>query len=348
MDELTGTAPEPVTAPEPATAPEPVTDRAEPATKPDAPAKSLSIRDAIAKAKEQVSKAVAGDAPGRDRDEQGRFKAAEGATAPQSAAPPAKAPETPAKPSVEAPSRFSADAKAAWGTTPDPVKAEISRAMKEMETGLSEYQKRFEPLKPYQAMAEREGTTIEAALQNYVRMATALRQSPEQAIAEVFQYAGINPQQWAAKVAGAAPNETAVAMQNSIAGLQRELAEARREAETFKAQMAEREEREAASQIEQFKANAPRFDELRNIMAWAVETGLASTIQEAYTYAERLNPAPAQTVSQAPAPAQPPQPRRASPQISGSPANGSNPASRGNQPRSIRDSIRAARSVTGV
>jgi hypothetical protein len=92
------------------------------------------------------------------RDEKGRFKAKEQTAASTEEQKPLEAgadkTKTPVADKVpgghaEPPARFSADAKAAWATAPEAVRAETHRALKELSDGLSQYQQVFEPLKPF-------------------------------------------------------------------------------------------------------------------------------------------------------------------------------------------------------
>ena len=103
----------------------------------------------------------------RKRDETGKFAASE----PTDAVSEAEAPVTEAKPATpldEPPTRFSPDAKAAWKDAPEAIRGEVKRALTELETGLQTYQAEVAPLKPYIKMATEGGTTLDAALANYV------------------------------------------------------------------------------------------------------------------------------------------------------------------------------------
>ena len=183
------------------------TPNPEPSVKavPDKPSPPLSIKDALLKARERATAPETGD---RVRDEQGRFKATEGQETPLAKAPELKAPDIakpePPKPvaTADVPSRFSPDAKAAWATTPEPVRAEVNRALAELQTGLTQYQQRFEPLKPYFQIAEQSGTTVDAALKNYVELANERRSNPKGFIDRMLREIGSSPEEYAAIVSG--------------------------------------------------------------------------------------------------------------------------------------------------
>jgi hypothetical protein len=319
---------EPLAAPEQAPAPEPVADPGPPQEEPV----DRSSRAALERAFETVEK-------GTGRDERGRFKASETAVESdddaQSDEVSPEAKPVVAKP-LDVPSRLSADAKAAWDKTPEPVRAEVNRAIREMEGGLKEYQERFAPLKPYIEMAEKEGTTVESALQNYVRISTALRQQPDQALAEMFQHAGVNPVEWAAKIVGRPADQQAAQYHQEAQAMRAELAQAQAQLAEYQAEAERREAEAVAREIEQFSAQAPRFDELRPVMARILESGLADDIQSAYEFAAQLKPGSAAPQA---TPAAAPQPRKAPVQISGAPSSGSSPARKQPVPTSPREAL---------
>ena len=68
----------------------------------------------------------------------------------------------------EAPARFSPEGKQAWETAPEPVKAEVHRALSEMQRGIDDHQKRWEPIKQYDDLAKQNGTELHKALERYV------------------------------------------------------------------------------------------------------------------------------------------------------------------------------------
>jgi hypothetical protein len=317
--------------------PEPIAET----PKAEAPQKSsLTVREAVQKARATIE-APTGDRP---RDEAGRFapKAPEQPLdATQKPLDGQQKPEAP-KPALpaDAPSRFTPDAKAAWASTPDPVKAEVSRAFRELETGLQQYQQRFEPLKPYMQMAEQAGTTVHDALERYTALEVALRDNPDAAISEIFRYAGINPAQWAAHVTGQQPNQQAAAYEHTIGQLQNEILGLKQQFQTVNTHIQTQQEREVYTEIEQFKAQRPRFDELQPMMVQMLETGFAQSLPDAYEKAEKLNPPPP------PMPTPQPQPQRRTQQIHGAPPAGSNPVS-ARPSNSISESIARARARVG-
>jgi hypothetical protein len=310
----------------------------------EAPKSPQSIRDSLLNAQKAVKEGTSD----RARDEQGRFAPKPLEQAPDATQKPVEAkvqPEAPKAPApvTDAPSRFTPDAKAAWATTPDPVKAEVSRAFREMETGLQQYQQRMEPLKPFFQMAEQHGTTVHDAMERYTTLDWALRNKPDEALPEIFRVAGVNPQEWAARMLGQqAPQGQADNRDQTIGLLQRELASLRQQLEPvtgyIQSQQQSAEQQQIESAWSDFKSAHPRADELLSDINTLLELGKAQTIEDAYAMAERINPAPAPAVSTNPAK---PQPLKPSPQISGAPSAGSNPAAR-RPSSSIRESLERA------
>jgi hypothetical protein len=102
--------------------------------------------------------------PQPQRGEHGHFASKE-QSAPQPQ--PAQQPDQQAQ-RWEAPSRFSTEGKQHWETAPEPVKAEVHRAIRELESGLHEHQQRWEPLKQYDELAKQSGTTLHEGLERYI------------------------------------------------------------------------------------------------------------------------------------------------------------------------------------
>ena len=338
-------------SPEPQ-APEPADHT--PAPERDTPQKPTTLREAISKARQTVKEQL--DAPetaDRARDEQGRFKASEGQETPKAteakAVLPDKAVTPEVKPTIQAdaPARFSPDAKAAWVSTPEPVKAEINRAMTELQNGLTQYQQRFEPLKPYIQLAEQSGTTIEGALENYRALAMERQQNPAGFMAKMLHEMGSSPQEYAAHVLGQPVDQQAGQQNDYIRTLQAELSQLKEQIGTLSTDYRTRTQQEEARQFDaawsEFSSTHPRANDLIDDMTKLIESGMATDAEDAYIKADRLNPAP----HVAPPPASTPQPRRPSPQISGAPS-GSNPVRKPSQSRTVSESIRWARSQAGL
>lgn len=232
--------------------------------------------------------------------------------------------EKPTTPFAEPPKRFSPDAKAVWNSAPEPIKAEITRAVTELENGLNEYRQKWEPLKEFEQLAKQNNTSIDAALKNYVSLDMEIQQNPIQGLERICKNIGVSLRDVAAHVLGQDPNQYLSQQESVIRELQQEL-------QAIKSHN----EQTTRAQIDAFAADKPRFDELADDIALFLQTGKAKGLPEAYELAERLNPAPQPVATKEPAT---PQPRKGSLSLTGAPSTGSNPASR-KPPSTARDAI---------
>jgi len=285
-----------------------------------------------------------------ERDETGRFAPKTGdkventaATAESTAAPTAEAQPVETKLAIEAPTRFSADAKAAWATTPDPVKAEINRAMSEMERGLQEYQTRYAPLKPYEEMAKQSGSSLETALQNYTNMETMLVQNPVAAFEKICEFIGKTPQQFFSEISsGQQQTVDPVVMQ-----LRQQVEQLQQQLSGVSTTIQSQQESEMQQQIEAWAADKPRFNELRETMAKLAQSGMVNDLDEAYEMASRLKPAAVQSTPIQPKPDLKAQTLKGSLSTTGAPVSGSNPALR-KPASSATEAINRAFSAAGL
>lgn len=351
-------APEPVVAPEVQEAPR---NEPTPRNAIDRAFEALELQD------KDTSEPVGaeGDEPkgDRERNADGTFKAKTDTPAENKAE---KAPDKPQdgdktkeaakdtaeKPATfgEAPSRFSADAKAAWANAPEPVRAEIHRAVSELEKGIQQYKSEFDPLKPYVEMAKQHNTSVPKALDNYINLERTLMSDPERGMQMVADYAGIDLRAFAAKLAGQTLDEAASKTDQVIRELNSKIANLEQQLGGVSTTIQEQRHQGVLSQVEAFAADHPRFEELATDIEFFIKSGRTQDLQEAYELAERLNPAP-----QAPAPAAPaaPQPDRAaqtrkgSLSVTGAPSSGSDPAIR-KPPSSAREAIDHAFASIGL
>lgn len=362
-------AAEPIAAP--ADTAQPGTTAAEPAIERSKEPARASIDRAFAELDKQdaaagkpVPKEQVSATDTRDRDESGRFKAKD-VTAAVDAKPPAgqetvnpgdaAAPKPVA--AIEPPARFSADAKAAWKDAPEPIKAEINRAVKELEGGLAQYQQAFEPLKPYMQLAKQHGTTVHEAMERYVGIERAL-QDPQQRLAalqDVFETAGVSPRDYAAYILGQPADQAQSQSDATIRELRQELATLKQQIGGVTTSLQQQREKDTRSFVEKFAADHPRLNdqEFGSVVSKLLSSGMAEDLQSAYDMAERLNPVPTPAVdTQSAAIAaltkpNPDQTRKGQLSIAGAPASGSNPATR-KPPASARESLDRAFGALGI
>ena len=240
------------------------------------------------------------------------------------------------------PSRFSADAKAEWEKAPQSVRAETARMQRELEKGLAEKDKVLKPLEPFVKMAKDHGTTIDKALASYVNMEQLLRSNPAQGLRALAQNMGMHPQQMAQLLTGGQQQgqQAQSSESQTIRALQQEIQQLRNGMGQVQQTFRQQQETAVLSQVEQFAAEHPRFDELAEEIAQMLKTGYASDLSDAYEKAERLRPPP-------PAPQPEPTPvaaaqTRAPRSLTGAPSPGSDPTTNRTPSKTPRDALKRA------
>ena len=307
----------------------------EPTTTPEAPAKpeyAQSSREAVARALDMLDKRDAepeAQEPQteRQRDERGRFAptTAEAADEAEEAVEAPKV-ETVAKP----PRGLSKDAAEAWAQAPEAVRKDVERRFAEMERGIAQYQQEYGPLKEYADMARQHGTTLKQALDNYVGIERLLASDPKTAFERLARNAGVD---LASMFGGQPEGQQAQQDAQTITALRQELAELRRGLQgfqqTYQQTEQQRAEQAAMQTVQAFAQAHPRLDELSADIAHMLQTGFATSLEDAYEKADRLNPAPQLPPAPQPNPQQAAQTRaRASLTTNGAPGPGSDPRSR--------------------
>lgn len=287
-----------------------------------------------------------GDKSGTNRDARGRFapkdggkggraegeagdKAAGSEGDGKAAAPEAGEPKAEAAPAVTSgpPPSWSVKAKAAWDALPADVRADIAKRETEMANGLAALRD-YKDLKPFAERAQREGTTIAAALDRYVKLEDVLRKNVGAGLAVIAQNFGLNQQQAAQLFAnlarqlgapgspaalgnghaanGAASAAPSAADDPLVSALAPVLAPLRDELSSLKGQLAARAdadrkatERSLGAAIEKFAANPANrfFPELEETMTRLMESGIVpmtgnheSDLRAAYDLAAYQHP----------------------------------------------------------
>jgi hypothetical protein len=279
---------------------------------------------------------------------------------------PTQAPEEQPKPVSKhaAPDRFSPDAKTAWEAAPEPVKAEVHRAIRELEQGHQKYKadaEAFSEVREYHELAKQHGTSIKDALTRYTgleqRLASSDSNVKAQAVAEVLQYAGITPHQYAAYVSGQSPDQVQSQNDQTINSLRQELSDLKKQIGGVTSTIQEQRSSAVMNDIAKFAESHPRFDELGETIAELISKGMTDDLQKAYDMAERLNPAPV-VQQKAPEPVVVPVPDiktddlkaqtlKGSKSVAGAPTPGSNPGGQGKPSSSIREALKRAQAASG-
>ncbi|MBB6304041.1 hypothetical protein [Rhizobium leucaenae] len=300
----------------------------------------------------------------RERNPDGTFKTksaeATASTVPKPAVETKPTPVTdPAKQTnfAEAPARFSPDAKSAWAAAPEQVRAEVTRALKELETGIEQHRQNFEPYREFDKQIKANGQTFKEVFDHYTGIEQLLAQNPLGGLDRICQNLGLSLRQVAAHVMGQAPDQANNQQEATIRELRNEIASLKSGLSGVSTSIQSQKESAALAHVQQFAGDKPRFEELANDIRFFLESGridanlpLEQKLAEAYALAERLNPAPVQTQTPpAAATADAAQTRTNKGQLSttGAPSSGSNPANR-KQPASSREALDRAFASVGL
>jgi hypothetical protein len=364
-------APEPK-AEEVVQTPNPVETQPEPAKPEQKPARRETARDALDRAEKKVeaeSKAKPEPKPvekkepakaeepvkeERPRGEHGHFAKKEG----EEPVKPAEQAKPEPKPTAfkDAPGRFSSDAKAAWEQTPEAVRAESHRMLREFEQGYEKHRQsaqQWDELRDFHELATKNGTTVKQVLGNYVGLINMLKTQPVAALERIVTNIGLKRadgssvtlRDIAGHVLNQKPDEVASRQDGVIASLKQQISQLEQKLGGV-TQNIERQQTEAQRrEVEAFAAQHSRFDELASDIEFFVTSGRAKSLSEAYELAERLNPAPAKASPSEPLtpaktadPVEPQKLNKGSLSVTGAPSSGSSPA-KGKPSPSARSAI---------
>ncbi|HEX7564545.1 MAG TPA: hypothetical protein VF396_15050 [Bradyrhizobium sp.] len=159
------------------------------------------------------------------------------------------------------PARFSADAKVAWDTAPETLRAEVSRMEKEFKAGFAKYKiaaERDASLAEFHEMATKGGTTVKEALSRYVNMENQLRADPIRGLEIICQNVGLSLRE-VAVLLGATPGQGQGGADSTH------------------------------DSVVKFAAAHPRFEELSEDIVFFLDTGRADDLAGAYSLAERFS-----------------------------------------------------------
>ena len=298
-----------------------------PAPEPEAPEveeKPKTVRDAVAKAmkessKEEAKKDDADAAKGTDGDKDGEAKgkaleADKDEAKPKETAKAAdlkekpEAKETEEKPAghYQAPKKFLPDAQEKWLNVPRPVQRDIDNMTREHETQVQELTQRaerYESLREYDELAKSHGRDLTESLAKMNEIENLMQANPIAGLNAILQEIGPR------RPDGSTPTLREVAafiaqqpddkyQQLMAQRPQQQEPQANPEVEQLKQQIARMQVQQTTqSVVEPFKAQHPRFDELRDDIAMFLNSGRIPTslsapdrLAVAYDMAERLNP----------------------------------------------------------
>lgn len=261
-----------------------------------APAEPAPVADA------ENAEPIAQDS-GKPRDERGRFAAAtpaadpapaaaqaEPATAePSSPPPPARNPFSSWKPEAQ---QALLKAERGESLTADELKllrVEAERRESDFFKGIGEFKSHADRARqydqviaPYKSTLEKLGVDAPTAIFALLRADHTLRTGDAKTKAVLMRQLA---QEYGVDLA---QEITPVDHQTYL--LQQQYQELQRQQQMWQNQMQMQGQREAAIEIERFKANAPHLDAVRDEMALLLETGKAQTLQDAYDMAVWMRP----------------------------------------------------------
>jgi hypothetical protein len=336
-----------------------------------APEKVAPVAAAAKDAKAEPVAAVAKDAKAAEPAPAAQPRAEDGKFAPKAADPAvpaadAKAAPEPAKPSHTAsppPARFSQAAKDRWAEAPEEVRAETERAVSELTKGFEKHRaaaERDAGLVEFHEMAGKSGKALRDVVAQYVGMENLLRKDPVAGLELIAKNAGLSLRDVAAKVLGQTPDAAASAADQRVIALEKELAEIKTGLGTLHQERTQAKTDTTTEAVTKFASDPAhsRFDELADDIAFFLKTRCPGDLAQAYTLAERLNPAPAAptpVASAAPAavalpkPTLVPAPASAAPgdkSITGSLTAGSDPVDKVRS-NSIKEALQRAKARAG-
>lgn len=284
------------------------------------------------------------------RDDKGRFSAKQAKEPVETAEPVESEPkEAPATEAVKPPIGWSVAAKADWANLPPHVQEAVAKREQEVSQGFA----RYSGLKQFAEVAEQNGTTLAAAVQDYAKLEDGLRRDflgGLDAIAARFGYSPADvAQYYAARHGVPATGQIGQGYQQPAFNPDEIIstAEQRALARFEEAQT----RRESQSEIERFSADPahPYFDNVREDMAILLQTGKAQNLNDAYEMACWANPETRAIMlksqsNSSPSPQEAVQKAKAAAKaVGGAPSPGFNPGMKPNAPKAtLRDEIMAA------
>jgi hypothetical protein len=194
-------------------------------------------------------------------------------------------------PGVRPPPGFSVAAKQAWDALPEAVKADIAKRESDFEVGL----KRYTGLANFAETAERNGTTLQNAVSDYVAIEEELRKDPVNGVEFLFRRMGLNPLQvlkgWLSRYVPA-QGSNGQATQNPGPQYAPPVDPREIVAQATQAVRSEFQMREINNDIAKFSANPANkfFDNVRPAMARLVAADDSLNLQTAYEAACWMHP----------------------------------------------------------
>jgi len=193
-----------------------------------------------------------------------------------------------------------------WANTPETVRGEVHRMRNEYEKAAQQYQgiaEAYRPIAHFDQMARQQGTTLQAAVSNYVGIEAKLRQDPIAGLDTIIYNLGlVDPQtrqriglrDIAYHVLSQSPEQLQQMQQgNRQTAAQHQIGALYQKVDTLERQNQQMQYAQRFTQtrsaVDQFAEAHPRFDELGDLIERELRLGFP--LDQAYQRAELLRPA---------------------------------------------------------
>lgn len=254
------------------------------------------------------------------------------------------------------PQRLSEDAKAEWAQVPVGVRAEVSRAVDEMEKGIEKYRDdagKYDEFREIHEAIEANGQKAGDVIAHYRGMEEMLAADPMRGLDTICRNLGSDLRTVAAQVMGQTVDQTAQQQNTVVNELQQQIRQLESKITGISDQSVQDIEARTMADIDSFATGHEHFDAVSDDMTLLIDTGKADTIQAAYDLAVRINNLSA-AASEAPAQASEAEPsadpkRGGNLSIDGAPVNGTAPAgAKPKRSKSLPDALENAFKEAGV
>jgi hypothetical protein len=205
----------------------------------------------------------------------------------------------------EPPPRMAEHAKRDWASTPDSVRSEVGRMHHEFNRAYEFYRadhEAFKPLRGFHELAQRQGTTLAKAVNNYVTMEQKLRADPIGGLDLIIHNLGmtdpatgkqIDLRDVAYHVLSRSPEQLRQVQQgNQQQAAGQQIGALHQEIQGLKSHLAQmhtvQQFHQTRSAVDQFADSHPRFDELGDLIQNEINLGF--DLETAYRRAELLRP----------------------------------------------------------
>ena len=197
------------------------------------------------------------------------------------------------------PSRFRLNDRKEWDDASPQLKAEVKRALTEMEGGLTKHKaaaEAYEPLKDLDQYAKSTGTNLrDAVLRLHQAEQQLFHKDPQvrfSALNDLVQKThGMSIHQMAAQIAKMPQDKVSQQKDQQIAQLTNTVSQLQQSVQNMVTQSQQEKSTALNRHIQDFAQQHPRFEELRPVMAKLIQSGVVGEdLSEAYAAADRLTP----------------------------------------------------------